>query len=86
MIGDAQRDQASPLMPQNDQDKQQPKVDRRDHQEVQGADTGYMIAQERLSRLARAGPTLGHVLSDSRLCDLDPQLEQFVMDARCAPQ
>ena len=53
MVGHAQRDQASPLMPQDDQDEQQPKVDRRHHKEVHGADTGRMIAQERLPRLAR---------------------------------
>ena len=38
VIGDAQRDQASPFVPQDDQDKQQPKVDRRDDKEVHGAD------------------------------------------------
>jgi hypothetical protein len=86
MVGDAQRDQASPLMPQNDQEEQQSKVDRRDHKKVHGADTGHMIAQERLPRLARPGPTLGHVLGDGRLCDLDPELEQFAMNTRRAPQ
>jgi hypothetical protein len=67
MVSDAQRDQASPLMPQGDQDEQQPKVDRRDHKEVHSADIGHMIAQERLPSLARPGPTLGHVLGDGRL-------------------
>ena len=69
------------------QDEQQPKVDRRDHKEVHGADTGHMIAQERLPRLARPGPaTLGHVLGDRRLSDLDPELQQLAMDARRTPQ
>ena len=36
MIGDAQRDQPSPLVPQNDQDKQQPKADGRHDQKVHG--------------------------------------------------
>src|SRR3979409_1127976 len=69
MVGDAQRDQASPLMPQNDQDEQQSKVDRRNYKQVHCADTGHMIAQERLPSLARPGPTLGHVLGDGRLSD-----------------
>jgi hypothetical protein len=34
MVGDAQRDHPSPLVLQDDQDEQQPKVDRRDHKEV----------------------------------------------------
>jgi hypothetical protein len=52
IVGDAQRDQASPLVPQDDQDEQQPKVDCRDHKEVHGTDTGHRVAQERLPRLA----------------------------------
>ena len=55
VIGHAQRDQASSFMPQDDQDKQQPKIDRRDHQEVHGTDPSRMIAQERLPCF---GPTL----------------------------
>jgi hypothetical protein len=35
-------------MPQNDQDEQQSKVDRRNHKQVHCADTGHLIAQERL--------------------------------------
>ena len=87
MVGHAQRDQASPLMPQDHQHRQQPKVDRRHHEEVHGADTGRMVAQERLPRLARpSGPTLGHVLGDRRLRDLDPELQQLTVNARRAPQ
>ena len=44
VIGDAQRDQASPLVPQDDKDEQQSKVDRRNDKEVHGADTSHMIA------------------------------------------
>src|SRR5258708_2436209 len=73
-------------MPQNDQDEQQSKVDRRNHKEVHCADTGHMIAQERLPRLARPGPMLGHVLGDGRLCDLDPKLQQLAMKARRTPE
>ncbi len=54
VVGDTQRDQPSSLMSQNDQDEQQSKVDRRNHKEVHGADTGHMIAQEGLPRLNRA--------------------------------
>src|SRR5262249_15498220 len=65
MVADAQRDQASPLAPQNHQDRQQAKIDRRYHKKVHGADTSRMVAQERLPRLARPSwPTLGHVLGN----------------------
>ena len=50
-------------MPQNDQDKQQSKVDRRHHKEIHCAYIGHMIAQEHLPILARPRPTIGHVLA-----------------------
>jgi hypothetical protein len=34
---------------------------------------------------ARSTP-LDHVLGNARLCDLKLELEQFAVDARCAPQ
>jgi transposase len=45
MVGDTQRDQASPLVPQDDQDEQQSKVDRRNDKKVHGADTGHMMCK-----------------------------------------
>ena len=86
MVHRAQRDQTSPLMPQDHQDKQEPKIDRRDHEEVHGAYTGRMIAPERLPRLARPGWPPCHVFANRRLSDLDPELQQFAMNARRAPQ
>src|SRR4029450_5560571 len=86
MIGHVQRDQASPLMSQDHQDGQQPKVDRRDHKEVYGRNPGHVVPQERLPRLARSSwPTFGHVLGDRRLRDFDPELEQLTVNAWCAP-
>lgn len=77
MAGDAQRDQATTLVPQNDQDKQQPKADGRHDQEVHRADACRMIVQKGLPGLRPPSPTLRHVLGDSRLGDLDAELEQF---------
>jgi hypothetical protein len=73
-------------MPQDHKHRQQPKVDRRHHEEIHGAKASGMVAQERLPSLARSWPTLGHVLGNRRLRDLDPQLQQFAMNAWCAPQ
>jgi hypothetical protein len=74
-------------MPQNDQDEQQSKVDRRNHKEVHCPDTGHMIAQKGLPRLARPGAsTFGHVFGDRRLSDLDPEFQQFAMNTRRTPQ
>ena len=54
--------------------------------EVHGPDPRRMITQERLPCLARSGSTLGHVLGDGRLSDLDPELQQFAMNTRRAPE
>lgn len=51
MIGDARRDQLSPLVPQIGQNKQQPKADGRHDQEVHRADALRMIAQKGLPGL-----------------------------------
>jgi hypothetical protein len=57
MIGDAQGYQPSPLVPQDGQDKQQPKADGRHDQEVHRADACRMIVQKGLPRL-RSSPVL----------------------------
>ena len=51
MIGDAQGYQPSPLVPQDGQDKQQPKADGRHDQEVHRADACRMIVQKGLPGL-----------------------------------
>src|SRR6267154_5271961 len=86
MVGHAQQDQTPSFMPQDHQDKQQPKVDCRDYKEVHGPDPRRMVTQERLPCLARSGSTLGHVLGNRRLSDLDPELQQFTMNTRRAPE
>src|ERR1700716_3034159 len=86
MVGHAQQDQTASFMPQDHQDKQQPKVDCRDYKEVHGPDPRRMVTQERLPCLARSGSTLGHVLGNRRLSDLDPELQQFAMNTRRAPE
>jgi hypothetical protein len=45
-------DQATPLMPQDHQDRQQPKAYGPDHKEVYGRNSGHVVPQERLPRLA----------------------------------
>jgi hypothetical protein len=43
MVGDAQRDQATPLVSQDDQDEKQPKADGRHDQKVHRAHAGRMV-------------------------------------------
>jgi len=45
-----------------------------------------MIFQERSPRLRRRLRSVHHVLADARFADVDAELKEFSMDARCAPQ
>src|SRR5665811_2034682 len=45
-----------------------------------------MVAQKGAPPLARWAASLDHVFSDARLRDLKPELEQFAVDARRAPE
>ena len=45
-----------------------------------------MIAQKRAPPLARWVASLDHVLGDGRLNDLEPELQQFAVDARRSPE
>src|SRR4029079_442934 len=74
------------LMPEDDQNEEQLETDSRHDQEVHGGDARRMVVQESLPGLLRPSPAPRDVLGDGRLSDLDPELEQFAVDAWSAPQ
>src|ERR1035437_9126493 len=45
-----------------------------------------MIVQKGLPALRRWQPAAAHIPSDRRLSDLEVELEQFTVNARCAPE
>ena len=81
-----ERYQPPALMPENDQDEEQLETNRRHDQEIHGGDAGRMIVQKGLPSLRPPSPVPRHILGDRRLRDVDPELEQFAMDSRRAPQ
>src|SRR5215471_1110711 len=54
--------------------------------EIDRRDGGRMVAQECPPSLRRRPSAPDHVFGNRRLGDLEPELEQFTMDARAAPQ
>ena len=68
----AQGDQPPPLVPEDDQNEEQAKADRRHYHEVHGADASHMVVQKGLPGLRAPSPTPRHVLGDRRLGDFDP--------------
>ncbi len=74
------------LMTQDDEHEQEPKRSSRHDEEIDRRQTGHMVPNERLPSLRWRLRVPDHVLGDSGLTDLDPKLEKFAVDARCAPK
>ena len=51
-----------------------------------GGNVWSVITQESAPSLAGLSSPLDHVLSNTRLSDLKPKLEQFAMNTRCSPK
>src|SRR5262249_32785797 len=63
-----------------------PKRDRGDDEQIHRRDAIRVISKERLPSLEWGTPFSRHVLGNSGLPDIDDELEQFAMNARCAPE
>src|SRR3974390_630663 len=83
---DAEPQDLPPAVAHDQQPIQQPKRQRRHHKQIHRGDTICMIAQKRLPSLRRRRPPSRHILGDAGLANVDAELEQFTMNARCAPQ
>ena len=65
---------------------EQPETDGRHDKHVDGGDVRRVIAEEGLPALRWRATSPNHVLGHSRLGDLDAELEQLAVEARCTPQ
>jgi hypothetical protein len=73
-------------MTQNDETKQHPQCDRRNDEEINGANRLGVIVQEGRQDCAGGQPDPQHLLRHRRLGNIDPELDQLAMDAGCSPQ
>jgi hypothetical protein len=55
-------------------------------EQVHGSNVWRVVMQEGSPSLAGWPPSFDHVLDDARLRDFKPELEQFAVDAWCAPK
>src|ERR1700675_83107 len=83
---DVDPDQVSAVEPDDDEGIEQVETDRRDNEQVHGGNVRRVVTQEGSPSLAGRPPSFDHVLGDARLRDFKPELEQFAVDARCAPK
>ena len=75
----------SSIMGQHHEDKEHPKCERRDHEEVDRDELADVIRQERAPGLGRRGTSTHHVCPDRGFRDRDAKLQEFAVDTRGAP-
>jgi hypothetical protein len=73
-------------MRKHDQDKQDPKCRRRHRKEVNRYKFSDVVVQERSPRLRRRLRSSWHPSRHGSFRDVDPELEEFTVYSRCAPQ
>ena len=83
---DVDPDEVSAVEPDDDEGIEQVETDRWNNEQVHGGNVRRVVMQEGSPSLAGRSPSLDHVFGDARLRDLEPELEQFAVDARCAPK
>jgi hypothetical protein len=68
-------DKVSAGQPDNDEDIEQIEANGRDNEQLHGADVRCVVTQEGAPSLGRRSTSLGHVLRDAGLTDLETELE-----------
>ena len=84
--GNVDPNQLASVMHDDRQAIEQLETDGRYDKHVDGTDIRGVIAQEGFPALRRGPASSDHVLGDSRLGDVEPELEEFSMNTRRAPQ
>jgi hypothetical protein len=83
---DVDPDEVSAIEPDNDEGIEQVETDSWNNEQVHGGDVRRVVTQEGPPSLAGRRPSFDHVLGDAGLRDLNPELEQFAVDAWRAPK
>src|SRR5271168_1381138 len=83
---DVDPDEVSAVEPGNDEGIEQVETDSWNNKQVHAGDVRRMVTQGGPPSLAGRRPSFDHVLGDARLRDLQPELEQFAVDAWRTPK
>src|SRR3984893_1182532 len=86
MCSNSEPQKLPPAMPHNQHAIEQPKRDRRHHEQVHRGNAVDMIAEERPPSLRGRSPPPHHIFGHAGLADIDAKLEKLAMDPRCSPQ
>src|SRR5215813_13200102 len=85
MGGQVAVDNATPVVGQDQKDVEYLEPDGGDREEIDGEDLREVVLEESAPGLRRRFTAADHVLADTALADVDAELEQFAMNARCTP-
>src|SRR6266702_1668519 len=77
---DVDPDEVSAVEPDDDEGIEQVEADRWNNEQVHGGNVWRVVMQEGPPSLAGRRPSFDHVLGDTRLRHLKPELEQFAVD------
>ncbi len=84
--GDVDPDEVSAIQAYNDKRIEQVEADGRGNEQVHRGNVRRVVTQKGAPSLARWPASFHHVLGNTRLSDRKTELEQFAVDARCAPK
>src|SRR5262250_2234674 len=76
---------APTIMSQDQKHVEYLETDGGDREEINGDDLQEVVLEESAPGLRRRFTAADHVLGDTALADVDAELEQFAMNARCTP-
>src|SRR5262249_252968 len=79
-------DKVSACQSNDDEGIEQVETNGRNNEQVHGADVRWMVTEKGGPSLGRRSTSLHHVLRDAGLTDVEAELEQLAMNARCSPQ
>src|ERR1051326_694609 len=85
MFGDIEMNDSASFMRQHNEHKQHSKSSGRYREEVERDQISDVIIEKRSPRLGRGGVPFWHKPGNRTLGNLDSQLQQFAVDARCTP-
>src|SRR5450759_735034 len=83
---DVDPDEVSAIQSNDNEGIEQVEADGWGNEQVHSSDVRRVITQKGAPPMAWRSMLLDHVFGDARLCDLEPELEQFTVNTRCAPK
>ena len=86
MLGDVEVDDPPAVVSEHDEDEEDAEAGGGHGEEVDRDQVADMVGEERPPGLRGLGTTLRHEAGDGALGDVDAELEELSVDARCAPQ